>query len=82
MAVFLPLGFLTGWVASKVLKHLNLLRVPPEVEVDGLDQAEYRADIHAPEFEHAEDLVIEPDGVTRVPAAKVQAEAVKDLVRT
>ena len=27
MATFLPLGFLTGWFASWVLKKLNLLRV-------------------------------------------------------
>ena len=28
MATFLPLGFLSGWVASCILKKLNLLRVP------------------------------------------------------
>ena len=67
LATFLPLGFLSGWFASLVLKKLNLLRVPPEVEVDGLDTAEYEPDIHVPEFAAAEDLVIEPDG-TRVPA--------------
>ena len=49
IAVFLPLGFLSGYVASKVLKMFNLLRVPPEVEVDGLDMAEYEPDIHMPE---------------------------------
>ncbi len=56
LATFVPLGFLTGWFASWVLKKLNLLRVPPEVEVDGLDNAEYEYDIHVPEFAHAEDL--------------------------
>ena len=55
-----------------MLKKLNLLRVPPEVEVDGLDNAEYEPDIHMPEHARAEDLVIEPDG-TRVPADAVQA---------
>ena len=79
MATFLPLGFLTGWFASFVLKKLNLLRVPPEVEVDGLDRAEYEPDIHVPEFAHDEDLVIEPDG-SRVPAAAVQAAAAAELV--
>ena len=79
LATFLPLGFLSGWVASLVLKKLNLLRVPPEVEVDGLDNAEYEYDIHMPEHAHAEDLVIEPDG-TRVPAERVQAEAARELV--
>ena len=79
LATFLPLGFLSGWFASFVLKKLNLLRVPPEVEVDGLDTAEYEPDIHVPEFAAAEDLVIEPDG-TRVPADAVQAEAARELV--
>jgi Amt family ammonium transporter len=81
LATFVPLGFLTGWFASKILKKLNLLRVPPEVEVDGLDQAEYREDIHVPEFAHAEDLVIEPDG-SRSDAQKVQADAARELVRS
>jgi ammonium transporter, Amt family len=80
IATFVPLGFLTGWFASFVLKKLNLLRVPPEVELDGLDPAEFRPDIHVPEFAPAEDLVIEPDG-TRVPAATVTAEAARELVR-
>ncbi len=79
LATFLPLGFLTGWFASWVLKKLNLLRVPPEVEVDGIDMAEYDPDIHVPEFAPAEDLVIEPDG-TRVPADAVQAAAARELV--
>ncbi len=81
LATFLPLGFLSGWIAAKVLKSLNLLRVPPEVELDGLDPAEYEPDIHVPEFEHAPDLVIEPDGA-RVPADVVQAEAARELVTT
>ena len=79
LATFLPLGFLTGWFASWVLKKLNLLRVPPEVEVDGLDPAEYEPDIHAPEFAAAPDLVIEPDG-TRVSADAMQRAAAAELV--
>ena len=81
LATFLPLGFLSGWVAGLILKKLNLLRVPPEVELDGLDSAEYRYDIHVPEFAIGEDHMIEPDGVTRTPAEDVQREAAKDLVR-
>ena len=41
MATFLPLGFLTGYVASWIMKKLNILSVPPEVELMGLDVAEY-----------------------------------------
>ena len=80
IAVFLPLGFLSGYVASKVLKVFNLLRVPPEVELDGLDMAEYEPDIHMPEHEWAEDLVVEPDG-TRADAGAVQRAAHRELVR-
>ena len=32
-----------------VLKKLNMLRVPPEVELMGLDVAEYEADLYLPE---------------------------------
>jgi ammonium transporter, Amt family len=80
LATFLPLGFLSGWVAAKVLKTLNLLRVPPEVELDGLDSAEFRYDIHVPEFAIGEDHMIEPDGVTRTPAEDIQREAARELV--
>ena len=66
LATFLPLGFLSGWFASWLLKKMNLLRVPPEVELDGLDQAEYEPDIHVPEFAHAEDLL---DRARRHPSA-------------
>ena len=50
MMAFLPLGFFPGYVAPWVLKKLNLLRVPPEVELEGLDMAEFQQDFF-PEFE-------------------------------
>jgi Amt family ammonium transporter len=62
VATFLPLGFLTGWVASWVLKKLNLLRVPPAVELAGLDVAEYAPDLYLPESAKAPEVVLEPDG--------------------
>ena len=62
LATFLPLGFLSGWVASFVLKKLNLLRVPPEVELDGMDTAEYVPDIYLPEHAKVPEQVVEPDG--------------------
>ena len=49
IATFLPLGFLSGWVFGLILKKLNLLRVPPEVELEGLDVAEYEPDLYLPE---------------------------------
>ncbi len=80
LAVFLPLGFLSGYIASKVLKMLNLLRVPPEVELDGLDTAEYEARHPHARVRVGEDLVIEPDG-TRVPAEALQRAAHREVVR-
>ena len=50
VATFLPLGFLTGYAVSWVMKKLNILRVPPEVELMGLDTAEYVPDLYLPEM--------------------------------
>jgi ammonium transporter, Amt family len=61
-ATFLPLGFLTGWFAAWVLKKLNLLRVPPEVELAGVDVAVYPPDLYLPEHAKAGEMVVEPDG--------------------
>ena len=58
---FLPLGFLTGYVSSWILKQFNLLRVPPEVELEGMDMAEFQADFF-PEFERATEVIISPEG--------------------
>src|ERR687885_656833 len=44
MMVFLPLGFFGGYIPAWLLKRFNLLRVPPEVELEGLDMAEFQAD--------------------------------------
>jgi ammonia channel protein AmtB len=81
MATFLPLGFLTGWLMSFVMKKLNILRVPLEVEVDGLDAAEYVPDIHVPEFARAPELFIEPDGETHTDAERVIADESRELIR-
>jgi len=61
MATFLPLGFLSGWLASFALRKMNLLRVPPEVEIEGLDLAEYETDVY-PEHGRSPEHIIEPDG--------------------
>jgi Amt family ammonium transporter len=62
VATFLPLGFLSGWFASWVLKRMNLLRVPPEVEVAGLDTVEYVPDIYLPEVPVRPAALVQPDG--------------------
>ena len=58
---FLPLAFLPGYVISWILKRFNLLRVPPEVELEGLDLAEFQADFF-PEFERVPEVIVMPDG--------------------
>ncbi len=61
MMAFLPLAFLPGYLASWALKKLNLLRVPAEVELEGLDMAEFQQDFF-PEFERVPETVVLPDG--------------------
>ncbi len=62
VATFLPLGFLTGYAASWVMKKLNILRVPPEVELMGLDVAEYDPNLYLPEVATPGEMIVEPDG--------------------
>src|SRR5918995_1230860 len=61
MLTFFPLAFLPGYIASWVLKYFNLLRVPPEVELEGLDMAEFQADFF-PEFERVPETIVLPSG--------------------
>ena len=79
IATFLPLGFLSGWVASFILKKLNLLRVPPEVELEGLDPVEYGPDLYFPEVARAGEMLVEPDG-TPVPAEPLIEASLRDEV--
>jgi hypothetical protein len=58
---FIPLAFIPGYVFSWILKKMNLLRVPPEVELEGLDLAEFGMDFY-PEFERVPEVIVEPDG--------------------
>jgi ammonia channel protein AmtB len=62
MMAFLPLAFLPGYVLSWLLKKFDLLRVPPEVELEGLDLAEFQQDFY-PEFERLPEVIVTPDGV-------------------
>jgi ammonium transporter, Amt family len=77
LATFLPLGFLSGWGAAWILKQLNFLRVPVEVELEGLDIAEYEADFY-PEYAPVIERLQEPDG-TVVEAMPVLLGAKEDL---
>jgi hypothetical protein len=61
MLAFFPLAFLPGFLASWLLKKANLLRVPPEVELEGIDMAEFQQDFY-PEFERQPEVVILPTG--------------------
>jgi ammonium transporter, Amt family len=74
MATFLPLGFLSGFIASFVLRKANLLRVPPEVELAGLDVAEYGTLVY-PEMGVIKEQVVEPDGTLVETASIAQIPA-------
>ena len=78
MATFLPLGFLSGWGASWIMKKLNILRVPAIVELEGLDLAEYETDFY-PEHMHAPEKLVEPDGLP-VLAEPILTQEYRDLM--
>jgi ammonia channel protein AmtB len=59
--VIISMSFLAGWGASYALKKANLLRVPPEVELEGLDIAEFQQDFF-PQFETGPETVVLPTG--------------------
>lgn len=61
MLTFFALGFIPGYGVSWLLKKFNLLRVPPEVEVYGLDRAEFDADFY-PEFGIIDEVIVMEDG--------------------
>ncbi len=58
---FFPLAFIPGYGAAWLLKKANLLRVPPEVELEGLDMAEFQQDFF-PEFERVPEVIVLPNG--------------------
>src|SRR4029450_9921407 len=61
MACFLPLGFLGGYIPSWILKKTNLMRVPPEVELEGLDMAEFQTDFY-PGVDRPRGVGVRPGG--------------------
>ncbi|MCY3894470.1 MAG: hypothetical protein OXF65_14390 [Acidimicrobiaceae bacterium] len=75
-AALIALAFFTGYIASWILKKLNLLRVPPEVELEGLDMAEFETDFF-PEFGRADEPIVNADG-SEEPAAGVLQGAYRD----
>ncbi len=79
MATFFPLGFIPGYVAAWLLKKANLLRVPPEVELEGLDMAEFQMDFY-PEFERQPEVIDLPDGTT-VESAEILLDASRKVIR-
>jgi len=77
MLAFFPLAFIPGYLASWALKKLNLLRVPIEVEIEGLDMAEFQQDFY-PEFERQNEVIVLPDG-EEVDAAPILLDAYNEL---
>ena len=78
MMAFLPLAFLPGYACSWLLKKANLLRVPPEVELEGLDLAEFQQDFY-PEFERVPEVIVTPDG-QEVDAGEILLEGYRQAV--
>ena len=76
-AAIFALSFITGYGASWILKYFNILRVPPEVELEGLDYSEYEQDF-LPEHGRAEEVIIDADG-SEVPADGVLRQALRDI---
>ena len=77
VAALFPLAFLSGYIGSGILKKMNLLRVPPEVEIEGLDMAEFETDFY-PEFGRATEPIVNADG-SEEPAEAVLRAAYADL---
>ena len=71
-AAIIALSFFTGYIGSWILKRFNLLRVPPEVEIEGLDMAEFETDFY-PEFGRADEPIIHADGSEEAAAATLKA---------
>ena len=44
--MFGVLGFLPGFVIASILKKFDMLRIPPEIEIMGLDISAVTTDIH------------------------------------
>jgi len=79
IATLIPLAFLSGYIISWLLKKGNLLRVPLEVELEGLDLAEFGTDFY-PDFAATEEVIVEADG-TEVPAAPILVRAASQVIR-
>jgi ammonia channel protein AmtB len=72
-AAIIALSFFTGYIGSWLLKYFNLLRVPPEVEIEGLDMAEFETDFY-PEFGRADEPIIHADGSRESAEATLRAD--------
>ena len=79
MATFLPLGFLSGYVGVVHPQEAEPPRVPPEVELAGLDVVEYGDELYFPEVATPGEMIIEPDG-EMVPSETVLRDARDEVV--
>ena len=76
---FFPLGFLPGYFIAWGLRKINMLRVPPEVELEGLDQAAFERDFY-PEFERVDEVMVDERGET-VHSDAVLRKAYDEVIR-
>ena len=62
MMTFLPLGFLSGWVAALILKKLNVLRVPAGGRDRGPRPRRVRHARVSRRWASIKEQIVEPDG--------------------
>jgi ammonia channel protein AmtB len=79
VATLMPLAFISGYVVAWLLKKGNLLRVPVEVEITGIDKAEFGMDFF-PDHQQADETIVMADGTT-TSAAPVLQMALNDVIR-
>ena len=79
IAALMPLAFISGYVVAWLLKKANLLRVPVEVEIMGIDKAEFGMDFF-PDHQQADEVIVMADGTTTL-AEPVLQEALSDVIR-
>jgi Amt family ammonium transporter len=77
---FFALAFLPAYILAGILRKMNLLRVSPEVELEGEDIAQFGFDFF-PEHARSSELMIDVDGVTK-PGDPITREAARELPAT
>lgn len=79
MLTFFALAFIPAYVIAWILRKMNLLRVSPEVELEGEDIAQFGYDFF-PEHAKSAEMMIDADGQV-VASESITREDARQLVR-